>query len=91
MSYQKSLLTNYAARGFFSNEAIMIYSEGRFKPLEGLIARLMTRLMLMERLTRFGSRVFGRPTLWQTCTSVVSHEDMDSLFPFLTKLEAHII
>jgi len=41
--------------------------------------------------TRFGGRGFGQPTFWQTCTSVVNHEDMDSLFPFLTKWEAHII
>ena len=41
--------------------------------------------------TRFGSRGFGRPTFRQTCTSVVNHEDMESLFPFLTKWEAHII
>ena len=42
-------------------------------------------------ITRFGSRVFGRPTFWQTSTSVVNLEDMDSLFPFLPKREAHII
>ena len=40
---------------------------------------------------RFGGRSFGRPTSWQTCTSVVNHEDMDSLFQFLTKWKAHII
>ena len=32
--------------------------------------------------TRFGGRWFGWPTLWQTYTSVVNHEDMDSLFQF---------
>ena len=41
--------------------------------------------------TRFGSRGFSRPTFRQTCTSGANHEDMDSLFPFLTKWEAHII
>ena len=44
-----------------------------------------------SRITRFGSRGFGRPTFRQTCTSVVNHTDMDSLFPFLTKWEAHKI
>ena len=28
--------------------------------------------------TRFGSRVIGRPTFWETCSSVVIHENMDS-------------
>ena len=42
-------------------------------------------------VTRFGGRGLGRPTFRQTCTSVTNHEDMDSLFPFLTKWEAHII
>ena len=27
---------------------------------------------------RFESRVFGRPTFWETCASVVNHEDVDS-------------
>ena len=46
---------------------------------------------LNHKTTRFGSRGFGQPTFRQTCTSVVNHEDMDRLFPFLTKWEAHII
>ena len=41
--------------------------------------------------TRFGSRRFGRLTFRQACISEANHEDMDSLFPFLTKWEAHII
>ena len=34
--------------------------------------------MANKNKTMLGSRVFGRPTFWQTCTSVVDHEDMDS-------------
>ena len=34
---------------------------------------------------KFRSRAFGRPTLWQTCTSAFNYEDMDSIFPFPTK------
>ena len=41
--------------------------------------------------TRFGGRGFGLPTFWQTCTSTVNQEDMDGLFPFIKKWEAHII
>ena len=47
--------------------------------------------LLKINTTRFGSRRFGRPTSRQTCTSEANHEDMDSLFPFLTKWEAHKI
>ena len=33
---------------------------------------------IKANVTRFGSRVLGRPTFWETCTSVVSHENMHS-------------
>ena len=51
----------------------------------------ISTMNLVIIITRFGSRIFGRSTFWETCTSVVNHEDMDSIFPFLTKWEAHII
>ena len=30
----------------------------------------------ISEITRFGSQIFGRPTFWQTCTSVVNHDSM---------------
>ena len=45
----------------------------------------------LEEKKKFVGWEFGRPTFWQICTSVVNHEDMDSLFPFLTKWEVYII
>ena len=41
--------------------------------------------------TRFGGRGLGRPIFRQTCTTVVNHEDMNSLLPLPTKWEAHTI
>ena len=39
-------------------------------------------VLIVVPISRFNkvksSRVFGRTTFWQTCTSVVIHEDMDS-------------
>ena len=55
------------------------------------LLRNIIHLFLKSTINKVRSRGFGRPTFRQTCTSVANHEDMDSLFPFLTKLEAHII
>ena len=51
----------------------------------------MNDLKSVLRTSMLGSQKFSRPTFWETCTSVVNDEDMDNLFPFLMKWEAHII
>ena len=38
----------------------------------------MNDLKSIQEKTRFGSLVFGMATFWETCTSVVKHEDKDS-------------
>ena len=87
----------------FSNENRILFlkQESRYESNTVLNSIIMIIKMKIQRKTannymemvktRFGGRGFGRPTFWQTSTSVANHEDMDSLFPFLTIWEAHII
>ena len=39
--------------------------------------------------TKFGRRIFGRSTLWETYTSVLNDDDKARVFIFLPKWEAY--